>query len=132
MELGNRAIGARGELLVAEEFLRRGFAVYTPLVDAGADLIVDVGGRLLRVQVKAYSGDDDTHVFKLGHKLPNKPGWQRYDEGDLDLYALCWINKGYVALLPNCETTAIRVTVGSDRSKEIEIGAVLARIMEEN
>ena len=132
MELGSRAIGTRGELLVAEEFLKRGCAVYTPLVDAGADMVVDLKGRLLRVQVKAYDGEADSHVFKLGHRSPLRSGWLAYDENEFDWYALCWLSKGFIAMVPAGGATTIGMTLGTDRCNEIEIGKVLDRLMKED
>lgn len=135
MELGNRAIGARGELIVAEEFLRRGYAVYTPLVDNGADLVVDLNGQLLRVQVKTYSGDDTGHVFKLKRRGPLCTGWEDYGENAVDWYALCWLSHGYVALVPAGGLGSVYVSFtehGAARREEIEIGAVLARLVKED
>lgn len=132
MELGARAIGARGELFVAAEFLKRGFEVYTPLVDTGADLVVDLNGQLQRVQVKSCVGEGHRHEFKLGHRLP-KRNWRAYGKDELDWYALCWVNKGYIALVPaGSGATSISFTEGSENWRTNELGAVLDRLMKED
>lgn len=131
MELGTRAIGTRGELLVAEEFLKRGCAVYTPLVDIGADLVVDLNGRLQKVQVKSYSGENRTHKFNLGHRLPLL-SWRPYEKDELDWYALCWVNTGHTVLIPAGPAMTVSFTEGTDSWRSNEISAVLDRLMKED
>jgi hypothetical protein len=47
-------IGAAGEALVIEEFMRLGVPVYVPVGDGNpCDLIADFGARPQRIQVKA-------------------------------------------------------------------------------
>ena len=108
--------------------------MYTPMVDTGADLIVDVDGRLLRVQVKTYSGSDESHSFKLGHRGPTDHGWQYYGENDVDLYALCWLDRGYIALLPAGGEKAITLSFerrGRERREAMAFDAVLDRLIKE-
>lgn len=135
MELGNRAIGTRGELLVAAEFLKRGCAVYTPLVDIGADMVVDIGGKLQRVQVKSCDGEGERYQFRLGRRVPHTHGWSSYDKSDVDWYALCWLDREYVALVPAGDATTARVLFGAGgekRRNEIQIGTVLDRLLKES
>lgn len=108
--------------------------MYTPMVDTGADLVVDVGGRLLRVQVKTYSGCADTYNFRLGHRSPGDRGWQYYGENDVDLYALCWLDRGYIALLPAGGEKAITLSFerrGRERREAMAFDAVLDRLIKE-
>ena len=51
--LNTHFLGKITELQVAEAFLQRGFQVCQPLVsDSRYDFIVDINGRLLKIQVK--------------------------------------------------------------------------------
>lgn len=131
MELGNTGIGTRGELFVAEWFLKRGYPVYRPLVDVGADLVVDLDGEFIRVQVRSYSGDEDSHVFKVGRKPYGQTGWVPHEDGAVDWYALCWLNRGYIGLIPPNGVTSVRVTPGSEKYDEIAIETVMSRLTKE-
>lgn len=109
--------------------------MYTPMVDTGADLVADVGGRLLRVQVKTYGGDADTYNFRLGHRSSRDHGWRYYDENVVDVYALCWLERGYIALLQAGEEKAFTLSFderGDERREALEFNAVLDRLMKED
>lgn len=127
-------IGGCGESFVAAEFLRKGIPVYTPLVDSGADLVVDINGRLYRVQVKSSASMDHAVRFRLGRRSPQKHGWQDYDSSP-DFYALCAIGRGYIALIPVGKKN-IKLTFDNpacvDRLMEMEIGTVISRLMEDD
>ena len=132
--VGQTMIGGCGESAVAAEFLHNGIPVYTPLVDSGADLIVDINGRLCRVQVKSSLSEDHAVRFRLGRRFPGKHGWYDYDTAP-DFYALCAINRGYIALVPAGRKN-IKLTFDNpacaDRLMDMEIGMVIGRLKEES
>lgn len=130
-------IGALGESIVEAEFLRRGVPVYKPQVDTGADLVVDIGGALQRVQVKSSSCAKREVKFCLGRRDSRRGkarhGWKSYEEGSVDWFALVCLGHDYVALVPagrlNCKLTFDSAL--SSRLAEMEIGAVIERLTEE-
>ena len=42
-DIGSAAKGKQGEPIVLGKLLKRGFKVYTPMVDVGTDGLIDVG-----------------------------------------------------------------------------------------
>ena len=128
--------GGSGEALVTAEFLRRGVPVYRPLVDNGADMVVDINGSLKRVQVKSSASDGHSIPFRFGRRNHNRkagPCWTAY-EYEPDLYALCCPGHDYIALVPSGRVST-RITFGpahADRLKDMEIGTVLGRLLEED
>ena len=49
-------VGKLGEIKAIKRLIQYGIPVYIPLIDSyGADLIADIGGRLLKIQVKSSS-----------------------------------------------------------------------------
>lgn len=128
-----RMTGGCGEAIVAAEFLKRGIPVYYPAVDTGADLVVDIGGSLQRVQVKSTrspAASIPIHLCRRNHKRgTSERGWIKYENGGLDWYAVCCVDRGYTALVP-ADKAGLRITFGADRLKEIEIGAVIDRLLE--
>lgn len=128
-------LGGSGEALVAAEFLRRGVPVYRPLVDNGADMVVDLNGSLKRVQVKSSVSDGHSIAFHFGRRSPRRnegPSWVPY-EYKPDLYALCCSGHNYIALVPSGRIST-RLTFDpscADRLNEIEIGTVIGRLLEE-
>jgi len=67
--------GKAGELLVANELLRRGFDVYLPLVDTGIDIICLIDRKPIFIQVK----ESREYPIKRGKRY-----WQRISENSLN------------------------------------------------
>ena len=133
MELSSNNIGAAGELIVATEFLKHGFDVYSPMVDTGADMLVDTGEELWRVQVKTYGGSDESHTFKLLRRNPRGRGWKEYEGISVDWYALVYLQREYIALVRPEGRRVVFISFGPRGEKnreEIEIGHVLGRLKE--
>lgn len=139
MELNQqRMAGACGEEIVAAEFLKRGVPVYRPLVDVGADLVVDIGGKLQRVQVKSSVDAGRRVLVHFGRRNSRRDGhekcWLQYDT-EPDWYAVCCISHNYTALL-HASTASVRFTfdrkIRDDRLDQMEIGVVIDRLLEEN
>ena len=126
-------VGGCGEAIVVAEFLKRGVPVYRPMVDTGADLVVDINGSLQRVQVKSSASTRRSVCFHLGRRNPNRGSgescWLKYDNGSVDWYALCCIGHGYTALVPAGATCK---TITFPGREEQEIGVVIEHLLEEN
>lgn len=126
-------VGGCGEAIVAAEFMKRGIPVYRPMVDTGADLVVDINGSLQRVQVKSSASTRHCVCFHLGRRNPNRGSgescWLKYDNGSVDWYALCCIGHGYTALIPAGATCK---TITFPGREEQEIGVVIEHLLEEN
>ena len=64
MKLSNRQIGAVGVARVAGALFRNGYAVLTPVEDfAGYDLVAEMGGRFIRIQVKTTSKTEGDKTY---------------------------------------------------------------------
>lgn len=133
-----RMTGGCGEAIVVAEFLKRGVPVYQPVVDIGADLVVDFNGKLQRVQVKSSVDDRKKVCFHLGRRNPDRSGghcWLSYEDGELDWYAICCLGHGYTALIP-AKCAGLSLTFDgqelSQRLKDMEIGTVIDQILEGN
>lgn len=102
--MSNAEIGAVGEQLVALKFAQRGVPVFFPFgVLGSADLAVDIGGRVYKIQVKTVS--KGTRIeFRLRR---NKN--QAYAPGEIDLYALVSLDPPNVAMVPYREGTVLTV-----------------------
>lgn len=126
-------VGGCGEAIVAAEFMKRGVPVYRPMVDTGADLVVDIHGSLQRVQVKSSASTGHRVIFHLSRRNPNRgPGessWLKYEDGAVDWYALCCIGHGYTALIPAGPDSKSITFPGRE---EQEIGVVIEHLLEEN
>ncbi len=62
-DLGSSVKGKRGELIVIGELLRRGFEVFTPVVDSGIDCLVKAGeGNYKEIQVKYRENQPNFNV----------------------------------------------------------------------
>lgn len=129
------AIGGVGEMLVAAAFLKRGIPVYRPVVDAGADLVADFGGKLQRIQVKSTADESKSLHIHLNRRSHNEgAAWVRYGSGELDWHAVCCLAQNYIALIPAGQlgaTLTFQEGRSSERLAELEINAVLDRLLEE-
>ena len=129
-----RTIGATGEAAVMTAFLRLGVPVYVPLVDVGADIVADFGGKLQKVQVKTCSSKASSREFCLGAR--KRKGWEEYAPGTVDWYALHFTERGYTALVP-ADIKVRNVTISFDGGgtfplEGIDINNVIKNITEEH
>lgn len=93
--------GLNTELHCISYFSDCGFLVSTPYGDNGRyDLIVDVNGHLLRVQVKTASLKEDGNGIKFSGKsarINTKESYvKRYTKDEIDYFATFWNNQVYV------------------------------------
>lgn len=108
--------GLNTELHCISYFSDCGFLVSTPYGDNGRyDLIVDVNGHLLRVQVKTASGvyDDEENLTAIkfsckSARINTKESYvKRYTKDEIDYFATYWNNRVFV--VPVEETSSEKV-----------------------
>lgn len=80
-------VGEIAELRFALEARRRGLMVSKPLTTARYDLVVDGGGRLSRVQVKAISKPEYGNTYHC-HLTRGLGSRSRYKANEIDFFAL--------------------------------------------
>ena len=103
-ELTKIESGRYGEISVARKFIHYGIPVYQPVLDNGVDLLVELNGRLQKVQVKSsrqidYDSKGNEIVtfslYKSKRKLQNSKYLSesiKYSNTDIDLFALYDVN----------------------------------------
>ena len=102
-------LGEIGELRTAEEFGKRGFHVYMPVFhDSPIDMIVNIDGKLKRIQVKSTTiSDGNVSTFQLEStnakhsKGVDKYYRKKYSADEIDYFALYDYNDDEVYLLKN-------------------------------
>jgi len=105
-------VGASGEAAVAGMFLKRGYNVFVPVFGTpGVDMIVDIKGRLLRIQVKTSKGSTSAIRYRAW-----STGGETYD-GVADWLALYSLHYGVAAFLKP-EEAAVYPTIRYDRPKD--------------
>jgi prevent-host-death family protein len=83
-------IGNVAELTIAAEAAKFGFGVYQPLTEHGrSDLVLEIGGRLLRVQCKTAKLRDGVVVINLATSRRTANGYARtnYTSSEVDAIA---------------------------------------------
>jgi len=100
-------IGIAGEHLVCADLLTKGYNAY--LSDQGLpyDVVVDIGGKLYKIQVKTTSKPRAvpqrkkyTPAYLFWIKRKGKNGNKVYKEGDYDFMALVALDKKIVGYVP--------------------------------
>lgn len=108
MELPSQKKGIVTELQVATYLLQAGYNVSQPFSqDSKYDLIVDVNGKLLRLQVKtARLASNNSITFNCRSTTTNVRNCQsrRYSKNDIDYFATYWDNKAYLVPVSECST----------------------------
>ena len=109
MELPSQKKGIATELQVATYLLQAGYNVSQPFSqDSKYDLIVDVHGKLLRLQVKtARQTSENSITFNCRSTTTNVRNCQsrRYSADDIDYFATYWDNKAYLVPISECSTS---------------------------
>jgi len=93
------------ESAVTTELLKRGFSVLHPVGDRlSYDLAVDLGGRILRIQVKSawYNAKARYYVVDARRTKTNRRRMlrKRYDESDFDFAIIYLSDKGAFYVMP--------------------------------
>lgn len=111
MEITDLQAGKAGEYLVCADLISLGYIAYPSEQGLQYDVVCDVGGRLLRIQVKSTRTKQPVpqrvnrtqsylfHVRRFG-----KMGRKSYTNKDLDIVALVALDKKLVAYIPIQET----------------------------
>ena len=110
-----RSTGQRGELLVAERLIGKGWSVAHPMADAPYDLLAIKGGRFLRLQVKAtlekhlHKGKTRPHYqFQLAHGLSSK---KRYTADQVDFFVCCALDSQRFWIIPFPDATVVTLKI---------------------
>jgi len=118
--------GSRGELLVAEQLMSRGWIVTTPLATAPHfDLLATKpgtkpGGAFLRIQVKTtlkQRTDPKLHYqFQLARGLSSK---KRYSADEIDFFVCCCIADMRFWIIPFEEATMITLKIYNGKDSRL-------------
>jgi len=81
--------GAVAEMAIAHQALELGAGVYFPVGDEGADLIIDLRPRLIRVQCKWACCYGDVVIVRLYSARRAREGLRRtfYNDAEIDAFA---------------------------------------------
>ena len=108
MELPTQKKGIITELQVATYLIQLGYNVSQPLSqDSKYDLIVDVNGKLLRLQVKtARLSSESSITFNCRTTTTNVKNClsRRYSSDEVDYFATYWDNVVYLVPINECST----------------------------
>lgn len=116
-------IGKAGEYLVCADLILKGFIAFQSEQGLPYDILLDTGERLLKVQVKTTekprivqqrAKESLAYVFSI--KRAGVNGKTRYEEKEIDLFALVCLDTMQVGYLTNKEMpTTINIRVDSLR-----------------
>ena len=143
MKLSSKQKGNLTELQCLAAFMAEGCGVSIPYGDNSKyDFVVDIGGKLFKIQVKTASLKDEgaikfscrtTHVNCSGVKN------ERYSSNDIDFFATYWDNKCY--LIPIAESSVEKTLrfippkngqiKGISFAKDYELAEQLKKVKEE-
>ena len=108
MELTTQQKGITTEMYVAAYLLSLGYNVSQPMCqDSKYDLIVDVNGRLLRLQVKtARLSDTNSIIFNCRSTTKNSKTHKArsYSADEIDYFATYWDHKVYLVPVGQCSS----------------------------
>ena len=138
-------IGKAGEYLVCADLILKGFIAFPSEQGLPYDVLLDTGEKLLKIQVKTTekprkvqqrAKDSLAYVFSI--KRAGANGKTRYEENEIDLFALVCLDTMQIGYLTNKEMpTTINIRVDSfrgsyydekgieDYKKAIELNSVI-------
>jgi len=118
--LSDMAAGKAGEYLVCADLILRGHTAFLSEQGLPFDVIADVGGRLLRIQVKTTRGPrtipqraNHTAGYLFHIKRCGKGGAQTYGAGDVDIFAMVALDTrdmGFISAAKVRQTMIFRST----------------------
>ena len=116
-------IGKAGEYLVCADLILKGFIAFPSEQGLPYDVLLDTGENLLKIQVKTTekprkvkqrAKDSLAYVFSI--KRAGANGKTRYEENEIDLFALVCLDTMQIGYLTNKEMpTTINIRVDSLR-----------------
>ena len=111
--------GIAGEYLVCADLTMKGFVAYPTMQGLPYDVLLDTGGRMLKVQVKTTAThktipqrrkDSQAYIFQI--KRAGKNGDLRYTEREIDVFAVVALDTMQVGYLLNKDMpTTINIRV---------------------
>ena len=98
--------GITTEMFVAAYLLSLGYNVSQPMCqDSKYDLVVDIQGKMLRLQVKtARETENNSIVFNCRSTTKNSETHKsrKYSSDEIDYFATYWNNKAYLVPVGEC------------------------------
>lgn len=118
-KINDLQIGKAGEYLVCADLILNGFIAFPSEQGLPFDVVLNIDGRLLKIQVKTTrkakhvpqrKKDVPAYIFHIGVNGSLKKGKKRrtkYNEKDVDIFALVALDTKRIAYLPyfNIQTT---------------------------
>ena len=116
-------IGKAGEYLVCADLIMKGFIAFPSEQGLPYDVLLDTGEKLLKVQVKTtekarlvQQRNNPTPAYVFSIKRAGSNGKTRYDEREIDLFALVCLDTMQIGYLTNKEMpTTINIRVDALR-----------------
>lgn len=108
--ISDLAAGTAGEHLVCADLLMLGYTAFLANQNCPYDVALDVGGRLVRLQVKSTRKEraipqrvthTDAYLFHI--RRCGKGGMRTYDKSDFDIMALVALDIRKIAYIPLSE-----------------------------
>lgn len=117
-EISDIQAGKAGEYLVCADLLLKGYTAFVVEQALAYDVVVDLNGRIFRVQVKTTrapraTGDRDlTPAYFFNVRRMGKGGRKAYTKDDADIFALVALDRrhiGYIAEADVRKTMVFRI-----------------------
>ena len=106
-QIDDLQLGKAGEYLVCADLILRGYIAYPSEQGLHYDVIVDVGGKLIRIQVKTTSvykatpqRKEYTPSYLFNIRRCGNGGRKRYTDKDVDVFALVAIKENVIGYIP--------------------------------
>ncbi len=100
-------LGKAGEYLVCADLILRGYVAYPAGPGLHYDVVVDVNGKLIRIQVKTTSvykavpqRKEYTPGYLFNVRRCGKGGRKRYKDSEVDIFALVAIGENTIGYIP--------------------------------
>lgn len=118
-------IGKAGEYLVCADLILKGFVAYPSEQGLPYDVVLDINGKLYKVQVKTTTtyrviprpnnyNDQKAYIFNIKRK--GKGGKKRYTNDEIDIFALVCLDTMQVGYIKNANMpTTINLRVDALR-----------------
>ena len=111
-----KATGVRGELLVSEKLISKGWSVAKPIGDGDPyDLLACKEAKSLRIQIKStlgahsYKSHPSPHYqFQLAHGLSSK---KRYSKEEVDFFICCALDVKRFWIIPFEDATVLTLKI---------------------
>lgn len=100
--------------------LEHGFIVSTPNIPYQYDFLVDVGGKVLKIQVKTSHADNDAITFNLCSLTHNASGYTKrvYNENAVDYFMTEFNGKYYLVPFNECGTRSKRLRLKPTKNNQ--------------